>query len=106
MEKTAWDYASYFLTALSVLLTYLNSSDRTKQLIHRGGFVLLMGFVTHIYARELYAMVQPGEPVNWLTILLGNGLMISLLTFAGSIPLALFLWRYEDRAKRGLNIEK
>lgn len=97
MDSEAVTYISLLMTALSLLLTYLNSENRTKQIIFRLWIVFSAMVLIQGYARDLYAMLQPGQPATWKTILLANGLMLGLLTYAAAIPLLWWNWRKVDK---------
>lgn len=97
---TSFNDPSVLLAAASLLIALLNSNERAKRSLRRIGFVALMSFVTYIYAKELYPMLQPGQPINWQTVVLGHGLMFGLLTFSLLIPLMIALWHHTDKAER------
>lgn len=97
-------YAPTALTVLWILIAYANSNDHAKAWLKRVltrclvTFILL--FAAKIYAEELYRMIQPGQLVNWQTIVMGHGLLFGLIAFTVTTPLTWWLWRMQDRQNR------
>lgn len=100
METKAVTYASLLIAALGLLITYLNSPKRTKQIVFRLWVLVSLVVLSQSYARDLYAMLQPGQPANWKTILISHGLLFGLLTYGGAIPVICWYWRTMDKQNK------
>ncbi|WP_028693939.1 hypothetical protein [Pseudomonas cremoricolorata] len=88
---------SVLLASATLLLAYLDSKDRTKLLIRRGGFAILTAFIAIRYAEELKLLLYtPGE-AGWQTILQGYGLLLGLVVYISLLPAMVIFWRHVDK---------
>ncbi|MFJ4055962.1 hypothetical protein ACIPZC_21235 [Pseudomonas sp. NPDC089743] len=102
MDMNIVAYLGVVLGVLSALMNYIKldaqEAKRLWQIIFRGWVLVSLAFLTQAYARDLYKMLQPGQPVNLKTIVIGHGLMLGLISFAVMLPILFLHWRKTDSA--------
>ncbi|WP_331831881.1 hypothetical protein VUG52_18695 [Pseudomonas sp. LH21] len=103
MDMKIVAYAGLIVAVISLLMTYIKLAPpevkRLKRIVFRIWVLVSLAFLTQAYARDLYQMIQPGQPINLETIAIGHGLMFGLISFAVILPIIVLHWRTVDRAE-------
>ena len=103
MDMKIISYLGLIVALLGLLMAYIKLETREvkrlQRILFRGWVLVSLAFLTQAYARDLYKMIQPGQPVNIETIVVGHGLMFGLVSFAVILPVLLLHWRNVDRTE-------